>query len=110
MDSLILVNQQDLNFENRWAAMHGIDEIVQVEAAYMPFWTIPFVRIVHWDYLRFPEESLPPRKYDLEEHLIYWIDPERREWLERAMAAREALPSDGEIDQDFYGVREWLGR
>lgn len=40
VDALILVNQRDLDLENRWAAMHGIDEIVQDEAAYAPFWTI----------------------------------------------------------------------
>ena len=33
VDALILVNQRDLDLENRWVAMHGIDKIVQDEGA-----------------------------------------------------------------------------
>ena len=109
VDSLLGVYETDLDFDHRLAAMHRIDEIVQDEAFYIPFWTAPFVRLVHWDYLRFPDSYLPPRTYDLEEYLVFWFDPARRERLEQAMARGEALPVDEEIDKDYYGIRERFG-
>ena len=110
VDSLLEVYETDLEFQNRLAAMHRIDEIVQDEAFYLPFWTAPFVRLVHWDYLQFPESYLPPRTYDLEEYLLFWIDPQRRARLDDAMAQGEALPLDEDIDKDYYGIRERLER
>ncbi len=42
--------------------------------------------------------------------MVYWIDPERRATLEEAIANGEAIELDGEIDKDYYGIRERLGR
>jgi hypothetical protein len=58
--------------------MHRIDAIVQDEAFYIPLWTTPFLRVAHWDYVRFPETWLPPRTRQFTDHMVTWIDPERR--------------------------------
>ena len=105
MDSLIQVYEEDLDFGDREAAMHRIEEIVQDEAFYIPFWTAPYARIVHWDYLRFPEFYLPPRGDLSIEYMVYWIDPDRRAALEEAMDAGRALEVDEDLDKDYYGVR-----
>ena len=106
VDSLIQVYEDDLDFENRRTAMLRIDEVVHDEAFYIPFWGAPYIRLVHWDYLRFPEFYLPKRTQSLTEWMVYWIDPERRAELEDAMQAERTLPVDEELDKDFYGVRE----
>ncbi len=106
VDSLIEVYERDLDFEDRLAAMQQIDEIVHDEAFYIPFWMAPYIRLVHWDYLRFPEFYLPLRTEQVSDWMVYWIDPDARTRLEEAMARGEALPLDDEIDKDFYGVRE----
>lgn len=106
VDSLILVYEEDLDFEDRLAAIHRIDEIVHEEAFYIPFWMAPYLRLVYWDHIRFPESYLPRRTQSLTDWFVYWIDPERRERLEDAMDAGRALPLDEEIDKDYFGIRE----
>ena len=106
VDDLIRTYEEDLDFDARLDAVHRIDEIVSEEAFYIPFWMAPYIRIVHWNYLQFPEFYLPRRTQSITDWMVYWIDPERRARLEEAMASGEALPVDEEIDKDFYGVAE----
>ena len=40
------------------------------------------------------------------DYMVYWIDPQKKTALERAMRAGETYPVDEELDKDFYGVRE----
>ena len=108
VDSLIQIYEDDLDFEDRRAAMYRIDEIVRDEAFYIPFWSAPYVRIAHWDYVRYPEFYLPPSGDLSIEYMVYWIDPERRAALEEAMRTGRTLPVEEEIDKDYYGVRESL--
>ena len=106
VDELIRIYEEDLDLGARLDAVHRIDDIVSEEAFYIPFWMAPYIRIVHWDYLRFPEFYLPRRTQSITDWMVYWIDPERRARLEEAMASGEALPLDEELDKDFYGIRE----
>jgi microcin C transport system substrate-binding protein len=85
--------------------MFRIDEIVHEEAFYIPFWTAPYIRIAHWDYVRFPEYWLPKRTQQLTDYLVYWIDPKARADLEVAMKEGRALPLDPVLDKDFYNLR-----
>ena len=110
VDQLIRIYEEDLDFENRLDAVHRIDEIVSEEAFYIPFWMAPYIRIVYWEYLQVPEFYLPRRTQSITDWMVYWIDPERRATLEEAIANGEAIELDGEIDKDYYGIRERLGR
>jgi microcin C transport system substrate-binding protein len=106
VDALIRIYDESLDPDDRLAAMHRIDEIVHDEAFYIPFWDAPFVRIVHWDYLQFPESYLPRRLLrGLPEWPVFWIDEGRRTAVERAMASGEAFPVSEETDVDYYNVR-----
>jgi microcin C transport system substrate-binding protein len=104
VDALIRIYEEDLDFEARKAAMDRIDEIVQEEAFYIPFWTAPYIRVAHWDYLRFPDFYLPRRSESVTDYMVYWIDPARKAALDEAMARGEALPVDPELDKDYYGI------
>ena len=106
VDGLIEIYEENLDPEARLEAMHRIDEIVHEEAFYLPFWMAPYHRIVYWDYLQFPEFYLPKRAQSPTEFMVFWIDPEKKAALEQAMANGEALPLDGELDKDYYGIRE----
>ncbi len=105
VDELVRIYEHDLDPEKRRAAMHRIDEIVHDEAFYIPFWSAPFIRVVFWDYVRFPEFWAPRRIEQLNDHMVYWIDPQRRKALEEAMRSNTPLPLDPELDKDFYGIR-----
>ena len=105
VDSLIEIYEDNLDFGERRSAMYRMDEIVHDEAFYIPFWDAPYIRLVYWDYLRFPEFYLPRRTQSLTDWLVYWIDPDRRAALEEAMQAGRPLPVDEELDKDYYGLR-----
>ena len=105
IDELILTYEEDLDFDNRLAAMRRIDEVVHDEAFYIPFWGAPYIRLAHWDYLRFPEFYFPRRTQSIIDYMVYWIDPGRRDALTRAMETGEALPVDERIDIDYYNVQ-----
>src|SRR5690606_25799060 len=109
VDELIRIYEEDLDFEARLAAIHRVDEMVQEQAFYIPFWSAPYVRVAHWDYIVFPEFHLPRRAASVEDYMTFWIDPERRPRLDQAMQAGTPLELDPEIDRDYYGVRERLG-
>ncbi|HTT39420.1 MAG TPA: extracellular solute-binding protein [Burkholderiales bacterium] len=108
VDRLIKIYEDDLDFEARRQAMYRIDEIVHDEAFYIPFWTAPYIRIAHWDYLRFPDFYLPKRTEQVTDYMVYWIDAARRQALADDMRAGRAYPVEPDIDKDFYGIRERL--
>ena len=105
VDELIQTYEENLDVEARLKATHRIDDIVHEEAFYIPFWTAPYIRLVYWDYLQFPEFYLPRRTEQITDYMVYWIDPAKREALEEAMRTGRAYPLDDEVDKDFYGVR-----
>jgi microcin C transport system substrate-binding protein len=106
VDSLIQVYEEDLSFENRLGALHRVDQIVRDDAFYIPFWAAPYIRLVYWDYIRFPDFYLPKRTQSLTDYLVFWIDPEARTQLQDAMRANRALEVDPEVDKDPYGLRQ----
>jgi microcin C transport system substrate-binding protein len=106
VDELIRIYEEDLDFEARLAAIHRIDEIVHEEAFYIPFWHAPFLWIVHWHHVVFPEFYMPRRTNQITDFMLYWIDPERRDALQAAMSAGRALPVPEELDVDYFGVRQ----
>jgi microcin C transport system substrate-binding protein len=106
VDSLIDIYEESFDPDARQRAMYRLDEIIQDEAFYIPFWAAPYIRIAHWDYLRFPEFYFPKRTEQFMDYLVMWIDPARRTALDRAMTAGTPLPADPDIDKDFYKIRE----
>jgi len=105
VDELVRIYEHDLDPEARRKAMHRIDEIVHDEAFYIPFWSAPYIRVVFWDYVRFPEFWAPRRIEQLNDYMVYWIDPQRRKALEEAMRSGTPLPLDPVLDKDYYGIR-----
>lgn len=104
VDSLIEVFEDDLDLEDRQAAMWRIDEIVHDEAFHIPFWGAPFVRLAYWDYIGWPDNWLPKRVLAYNDWPVFWIDPDRKAALEEAMRTGTPLPVDQEIDKDPYDL------
>ncbi len=52
-----------------------------------------------------PSSGLPRRTEQLNDYMVYWIDPQRRKALEEAMRSGTALPLDPVLDKDYYGIR-----
>jgi microcin C transport system substrate-binding protein len=106
VDDLLDIYQNSLDADARKAAMYKIDQIVHDEAFYIPFWDAPYIRLVYWDYVQFPEFYLPRRTLQLTDWMVYWIDPDKKNALDKAKAANKAYALDTDIDKDYYGVRK----
>ncbi len=105
-DALIKIYEESLDPKARMDAMHKIDQTVHDEAFYIPFRTAPYIRLVHWDYMQFPEFVFPRRTQQYTDWMVYWIDPAKKAALEEAMRDNKAYPVDTDLDKDFYGVRK----
>jgi len=106
VDGLIKTYEESLDPEARRNAMWRIDQIVHDESFYIPFWTSPYIRLVYWDYIQFPDFYLPRRTQQVTDWLVYWIDPAKKTALEEAKRANKAYPVDQNMDKDFYNVRK----
>jgi microcin C transport system substrate-binding protein len=106
VDGLIETYENNLNADERKKAMNRIDQIVHDEAFYIPFWTAPYIRLVYWDYVQFPDFYLPKRTQQLTDWMVYWIDPGKKAALADAMMTGKAYPVDSDLDKDYYGVRK----
>lgn len=109
-DELIDIYRFNMDEEERMAAMHELDAILQDEAIWIPFWMGPYVRFVYWDYVQWPEFYFHRRANRITDNQVFWIDPERKQRLEEAMAEGRALAPDPVIDVDPYGVQAQLER
>ncbi|MCB2156739.1 extracellular solute-binding protein [bacterium] len=104
-DKLIDVYRFDMDKQKRMDAMHKLDEIIQDEAFYIPFWDAPYIRFMYWDNLCFPEGYFPRRTEQYTDWAVYWIDPDKEARLKEAMQAGTKLPFDSVIDVDPYGLQ-----
>jgi hypothetical protein len=98
----------DLDKQKRLDAMYKLDEIVQDEAFYIPFWDAPYIRILYWDYVCWPQNFLPRRIEQLTDWQVFWIDQQKEARLKQTMQKGETLGEDTIIDVDPYGVKSKL--
>ncbi|MHB1206049.1 MAG: ABC transporter substrate-binding protein, partial [Rhodospirillaceae bacterium] len=106
VDALIKTYEESQDADARREALRRIDRIVYDEAMYIPFWTAPYMRLVHWDYIQFPDFYLPRRTQQLADFQVYWFDPEKKKALEEAMRTNTPYKVDPELDKDPYDVRK----
>src|SRR5258708_5268667 len=104
VDALIKTYEESLDADARRNAMWQIDQIVHDESFYIPFWTSPYMRLVFWDYVQFPEFYLPRRTQQLTDWMVYWIDPAKRAALEEAKRTNKAYPVDPDLAKDYYRI------
>ena len=105
VDEFIRIYETDMDPQARRRAMQRVDQIVHDEAFYLPFWSAPYIRVVHWDYVRWPESYLPPRTEQLMDYMVFWIDTRRKAQLAEDMRDGKAYLLDPVLDKDYYGLR-----
>ena len=104
VDELIDIYRFDMDKQKRLDATARIDEIIQDDSIYIPFWQAPFIRFLYWDYLRFPDYYLHKRTEQISDYCNYWIDQDRKAKLEEAMKKGISFGEDTNVDIDPYGV------
>lgn len=104
-DKLIETYMFSMDKEERLEAMHELDEIIWDEAFYIPFWEAPYIRMLYWDRVAWPEFMLPKRTEQIADWQVFWIDPQREKRLEAAMREGKSLGALEEVDVDHFGVK-----
>lgn len=107
-DELIDIYRFDMDKQARLDAMAELDALLNDEAFHIHFWSAPYMRILHWDYVRWPEFYVPKRAQTLIEYPVYWIDPEAQARLDAAMEAGEPLAGGPPEILDPYGTKARL--
>lgn len=109
-DKLIDIYRFNMDKQARLDAMHKLDAIVQDEAFYIPFWTAPYIRMLHWDNLSWPAFILPKRAQSITDWQVFWIDPAKVRQLAAARAAGQPLAPDSIVDVDTWGVKAAIAK
>lgn len=108
-DELINTYRFSMDEQERIGALHRLDEIIHDEAFHIPFWSAPYVRLLHWRHVKFPDFYLPRRAQSLMEYQVFWIDEEEQKRVEAARAEGRSLGADTVVEIDPYDVRERRG-
>ena len=106
VDKLIDIFRFDMDKQKRLDAAFKIDEIIQDDAIYIPFFQAPFMRFICWDYLRFPDYYFHKRTEQVSDFCNYWIDQDKKVKLEEAMKKGMSIGEDKKVDIDPYGVQK----
>jgi len=106
VDDLIKTYEESLDPDARRDAMYRIDQIIYDEGIYLPIWDAPFLRILYWDYVQWPEFYLPRRTEQTMDWLVYWIDPAKKAALETAMKNNTPYPVEADFDKDYFGIKQ----
>lgn len=105
VDRLIHIYRFNMDKQARLDAMHQLDKFLKEESLIINFWSAPYVRFLYWHDVAWPETFLPRRASTIIDYQVFWIDPARKAALDEARAANRALPSDGPVEQDPWGVK-----
>jgi microcin C transport system substrate-binding protein len=106
VDDLISTYEHSMDPNARKQALYRVDQIIHDEAFYIPMRMIPYLRMVYWDYIQFPEFWLPKRTLQFSDWLVYWIDPEKKAALAGAVKNNTPYPVDKNLDKDHFHVKD----
>ncbi|MES2996419.1 MAG: ABC transporter substrate-binding protein [Verrucomicrobiota bacterium] len=106
-DALCDIVRQGRTIEEIKDATGKLQHIIHDEAIFVPGYTVDFVRIGSWRWLRWPDSETtkfaPPLTYDPHEAFVYWIDDDLKK---ETQAARRSGKSFGESNRviDEYRI------
>ncbi|CAN5335684.1 extracellular solute-binding protein [soil metagenome] len=104
-DKLIDVYRFDMDADRRKAAMDELDEIIQDEAFYIPFWSSSSMRFLYWDYVQFPATYFPKRADQIRAFPVFWIDSEKQAQLQKDIKAGKKYQKDPMVEVDPWNVK-----
>ncbi|WP_119396150.1 extracellular solute-binding protein [Salinibius halmophilus] len=106
LDQYLEAYRNEFDPAAREAANHKAEEIIMESAAFIPTYSVPFDRYVHWRWLKLPEEpgtSLTDSQYlyGVGGYHRFWVDQEEKERTLAAKAAGEKLDQINIIDRTY---------
>ena len=70
---------------------HQLSQMIHDHAVWVPAWKKPWLRIGHWNWIKFPEDWGPKETRDYEEFQVFWIDLEDKKKILEAMDENRAV-------------------
>ena len=85
IDHLIDLYRPEEELENITDMAHRLAEMIHDHAVYVPAWKKPWLRLGHWNWIKFPEDWGPKETRDYEEFQVFWIEEKEKSEILQAM-------------------------
>ena len=76
-------DEEDLKEITKMA--HQLSQMIHDHAVWVPAWKKPWLRLGHWNWVKFPEDWGPKESRDYEEFQVFWIDELQKDKIFKAM-------------------------
>ena len=91
IDNLINQYREDEDLGRITQMAHKLSKLIHDHAVWVPAWKKPWLRIGHWNWIKFPEDWGPRESRDYEEFQVFWIDPSEKKKILEAMEKGEPV-------------------
>ncbi len=100
IDHLINKYRGEENLEEITKMAHQLSQMIHDHAVWVPAWKKPWLRIGHWNWIKFPDNWGPKESRDYEEFQVFWIDQSEKKKILKAM--EEGGPVSGKPSVRVY--------
>lgn len=84
IDHLINEYREEESLERITEIAHQLSQMIHDHGAWVPAWKKPWLRIGHWNWVKFPADWGPKETRDYEEFQVFWIDQSKKEEILKA--------------------------
>jgi len=91
IDHLIIQYREEESLERITELSHQLSEMIHEHGVWVPAWKKPWLRIGHWNWIKFPQDWGPKETRDYEEFQVFWIDQSEKKTILKAKLAGEVL-------------------
>jgi microcin C transport system substrate-binding protein len=91
IDHLINQYREEESLERITELSHQLSEMIHEHGVWVPAWKKPWLRIGHWNWIKFPEDWGPKETRDYEEFQVFWIDQSEKKAILKAKLAGDIL-------------------
>lgn len=91
-DEWIHTYRESEDADEKLVLSHKLQQRLHKEAIFVPGWVQDHYRVVHWRWMKYPEDFNVMHSEDEEEYFVHWIDEDLREETKAARKSGETFP------------------
>jgi microcin C transport system substrate-binding protein len=91
IDHLINQYREEEDLDRITKMAHQLSQMIHDHAVWVPAWKKPWLRIGHWNWVKFPGDWGPKESRDYEEFQVFWIDQPAKGKILQAMEKGEPV-------------------
>ena len=104
IDRLIDIYREEEDLARITEISHKLIEKIHDHAVWVPGWKKPWLRLGHWNWIKFPEDWGPKESRDYGEFHVFWIEPKEKQTILDAKKQNKALTTAPTI-RTYEGFR-----